>query len=412
MDFIIPYTEEQQRFRQEVRSWIEHNVPAEMRVPIDRAKDLTEEHETWWKEKRKELAKKGWLYPTFPKQYGGGGLTADYATVLEEEFTNARINLGFFSNSWALDALLVWGTEEQKQRFLVPLLKGEKTTWYKYTEPQSGGDLAGIQTRAVKDGDDWLITGQNVFISGFRGATRPDYVFGPAITDADAPRHRNMGVFIIPVNSPGFEVRAQNLLVGDEQHFLFLDNVRVPGSHLIGGEHQGWQVAMTAAENEHGGQGRPAPTDPEAENLVAFARQTRINGGALGQDPVLQQIAMDAQLESHISSILLRRTNWMYHRRMEVQHEGSMANVFGREYSLRNATRIREVMGLYSLLGTRDPRAPLGGAQEVAQRSRAGQNHGGGSTNINKVILARRIGISRTRERAAVTPATSGALGS
>ena len=409
MDFIMPYTEEQQRFRQEVRTWIDKNVPENMRMPID-ARDLTEEHERYWKEERKVLAAKGWLNPAFPKQYGGGGLASDQCTILTEEFSRARINLGFFSNSWALDALLVWGTEEQKQRFLVPLLKGDKTTWYKYSEPQSGADLAGIQTRAVQDGDDWLLTGQNVFISGFRGATRPDYVFGPAITDPDAPRHRNLGVFIIPVNSPGFEVRAQNLLVGDEQHFLFLDNVRVPNDHVIGGPHQGWQVAMTAAENEHGGQGSPAPRDEAVEHLVAYARETRHNGGTVGKDPVLQQVAMDAYLESQVQAILLKRTNWMYHQHVEVQHEGAMANVRGRESGLRNVIRTREVMGLYAMLGTRDPLAPHGGAQEVRQRGAAGQSHAGGSTNIMKVILARRIGISRTQERAAVTPATAGKL--
>ncbi|MSQ41120.1 MAG: hypothetical protein EXR55_05625 [Dehalococcoidia bacterium] len=97
-----------------------------------------------------------------------------------------------------------------------------------------------------------------------------------------------------------------------------------------------------------------------------------LNGGTVGQDPVLQQVAMDA----HISEVLLKRTNWMYHKRMDVQHEGATANVYGREYSLRNATRLREVYGLSALLGTQDPLAPQGGAQEVNQRSRAGQNHG------------------------------------
>ena len=406
MDFTTPYTEEQQRFRQEVSTWLDGNIPENMRVPTD-PRDLTQEHYYFWKEKRKELAVKGWLYPTFPKQYSGGGLTADHATILSEEFTHARINLAFFSNSWALDALLVWGTEEQKQKFLVPLLKGEKTTWYKYTEPQSGADLAGIQTRAVKDGDDWLVTGQNVFISGFTGPTRPDYLFGPAITDPDAPRHRNLGVFIIPVPSPGLDIQEMALLVGNEQHFLFLDNVRVPGDHLIGGEHQGWQVAMTAAENEHGGQGRAFPQDEVAVNMVEYAHTTKQNGGTVGQEPVRQQAVMDAHLEAHVNGILLRRTHWMYHQRVEVNHEGAMSNVHGREYSLRQAIRVRDVYGLYAMLGTRDPWAPHGGAQEVVQRSRAGQGHAGGSTNIMKVILARRIGISRTKERPATTPATA-----
>ena len=409
MDFAMPYTEEQEQFRQEVRAWFEENIPEEMRDPVDIQGFTTEMYE-FWREKRKELARKGWLYPTFPKEYGGRGMTADHNTVIQEEFMRARVEhmaSSAFSNAWALDALLVWATEEQKQKFLVPLLTAERTAWYKFTEPQSGADAAGIQTRAVRDGDDWLITGQNVFIGGANGPARPDWLFGPAITDPDAPRHRNMGMFMVPYPSPGLDIQAMNLLNSDHQHFIFLDNVRVPGDHLIGGDHQGWQVGATSRENEHGGRGRAFPRDEVVENLVAYARETKDNGGILGNDPMAQQLTMQNYLEAHVQALLLKRTYWMYHQRLEVVYQGNLANVHGRESSLRNAMRVRDVMKLYSLLGTKDPRAPHSGAQEVNQRSKAGQNHAGGSTNIMKVVLARRIGISRTKERPAPTPATA-----
>ena len=412
MDFALPYTEEQERFRKEVRSWLEENIPQERRETID-SRDQTEEYARFWREKPKDLAKKGWLFPTFPTEYGGGGLTGEHETILQEEFHRAGVPGSLTTDTaWALPALLVWATEEQKQRWLVPFLTGEQIGWEKLTEPHSGADLADYQSRAVRDGDDWLLTGQNVFITGRHSAPHPDWIYGPMLTDPDSSRHRNLGFFMIPCPAPGLEIRKMDLVQGREQHQILLDNVRVPGDHLIGGDHQGWQVTQTTLEQEHGGRGRAFPRDEVVDNLVSYAKGTEHDGSVLGSNPVLQQTTMDAVIESHVLSLLLKRTYWMYTNRMDVRYQGNVANVHGRESSIRNATRVRDVMGMYCLLGTKEPGAPLGGAQEVNQRSKAGQNHGGGSTNIAKVVLARRIGISRTQERAAPTPATATTHGS
>ncbi|MSQ40630.1 MAG: hypothetical protein EXR55_03015 [Dehalococcoidia bacterium] len=412
MDFAIVDTEtrDQKQFRQEVRDWLEKNVPEDRKQPVD-SRDLDSDDYQWVLAFRRALGKKGWLYPTFPKEYGGGGLTGDHESIIEEEITRSNALRIGVTPQMVFPGIQVWGTEEQRQRFLKPLVTGEKACWYKMTEPQSGADLAGIQTHAVRDGDDWLITGQNVFISSGTGDDRPDWLYGLAITDPNAPRHRNMGMFMIPFPSPGLEIRSMNLLTnGDESHFIFLDNVRVPGDHLIGGDHQGWQVGSTSREVEHGGAGRAAPRDPVMENLVEYAKTTKVNGVTLGKNPVVQQATMDAYTDAHVQALMLKRTYWLYHNRMEVQHEGHMANVHGRDSSLRQTLRAREVMKMYSLLGTKEPGAPHGGAEEVDQRQKAGQNHAGGSTNIIRVILARRIGISRTEERAPVTPATAGQI--
>jgi len=408
MDFAIAYTEEQQRFRQEVQAWIEENVPENMRDPIDN-RDLTEEQWRFWREKHREMAAKGWLYPTYPKEYGGGGLSGDQETILAEEFHSARIP--WSGSSLLFATLLVWGTEEQRQKFLVPLMKADRTAWQKLTEPKGGADLANYQSRAVRDGDDWLVTGSNVFISGRPrpGWTPagPDYIYGPLLTDPDAPRHRNLGYFIIPVPSEGLDVKEMDLLPGHDQHAIFMDNVRVPGDHLIGGANQGWQVMGAHLEQEHGGRGRAAPRDEVVDDLVGYARDTKHNGGTLGSDPVVQQTTMEAVIDAHRDDLLAKRTYWMYQSRMEMSYQGNVANVHNREHDLRIVSRIRDVMGMYALLDRNEPGSPNGGAQEVNQRSKAGQRHAGGSTNIAKVILARRIGISRTQERAAPTPSTA-----
>jgi len=402
MDFTLPYSEEQQKFRKEVRTWLDENIPAAMREPID-SRDFTEEQYKWWRGTHKKLAAKGWLYPTFPKEYGGGGLDADHDTILQEEYL--RIGGMRAPNAVLITStLLVWATEAQKQKFLVPMLKGEISSFQKFTEPQSGADLANYQTKAVRDGDDWVITGQNVFVSG---RSSPDFLWGPAVTDSSAPRHRNLGFFMIANPSPGLEIRNQNLVNGAEQHFIFLDGVRVPGDHLIGGDHQGWQVANTTLELEHGGGGTAFPRDVVVDDMMEYARTTKRDGSTVGKDPVVQQAAAQAYLESHINGLFAKRTYWMYQAHKEIVYEGNESSVWGRESSLRITSRVRDIYGMYAMLGTRDPRAPHGGEQEVFQRSRAGQNHAGGSTQIAKVVLARRIGISRTKERPAPTPSTA-----
>ena len=407
MDFALPYTPEQEEFRKEVRTWLQENIPEEMKEPVD-GRDFSKEQHLFWRKKHLELAEKGWLYPTYPKEYGGGGLTGDHETILGEEFHRARA-AGAPNGGLILSTLLVWATEEQKQQFLVPMLKGEKSSWQKFTEPKGGADLADYQSRAVRDGDDWLLTGSNVFVSGRprpEWSSGPDFLWGPMMTDADAPRHRNLGYFMIPVPSEGLEIKEQNLLNGHDQHAIFLDNVRIPGDHLIGGDHQGWQVASTTLEQEHGGRGQAFPSDEVVDNLVVYAKNVN------GSDPLIQQVTMDAVIDAHRDSLLAKRTYWMYQSRLDINYEGNVANVHNREHDVRNAGRVRDVMGMYSLVDRNEPGSPHGGAQEVNQRGKAGQRHAGGSTNIAKVILARRIGVSRTKERAAPTPSTATSHGS
>ncbi|MBI4298188.1 MAG: acyl-CoA dehydrogenase family protein [Chloroflexi bacterium] len=407
MDFKYHYTEEQEEFRREVRAWVKANVPPEMRAPYGQFRDLPEHVYKFWRTKHMKLAEKGWFYPMYPKQYGGGGLTPEHEVILAEEFERGRVR-GSMGNSFALPALLVWATEEQKQKFLVPLLKTEKVSFQAFTEPQSGSDLAGIQSRAVRDGDDWLITGQKIFISG---QGEPDWLFGPILTDLEAPRHRNMGFFMIPYPSKGLELRRQNLLNGYDQNFVFMDNVRVPGDHLIGGDHQGWQVTGSSLEIEHGGRGSPIQRDVYLEKLLAYTRQATRLGKSLGSDEIHQQTAMEAYMDSHVSGLFALRNYSMYQARQELSYHGSQNSLYGREYRIRNANRARDLMGMYSLVGETDPLAPVEGTQEQFQRGSLVGAHPGGAIEVQKVIVARRLGISRTRERAAATPSTAGVSG-
>ncbi len=406
MDFKLPYSDEQEEFRREVREWLEANIPESMKSPVDRL-ELTEELYVFWRDMHQQLAAKGWLYPTYPKEYGGGGLSGDHETIILEEFESARVVRGF-TNPYIFPTLLVWGTEEQKQKFLKPLLTAEKVAFQNFSEPNAGSDLASLQSRAVRDGDDWIVTGQKTWISGHGDV---DLLFGPIVTDPDAPRHRNLGYFLIPAPSPGLELQRLNLLTGNDQSSIFMDNVRVPGDHLIGDDHQGWQVTQTTLEIEHGGRGIAAPRDEALENLMQYVGETTRNGEAITDDPVAQQTVMDAYIDSHVNTLISHRNYWMYQSRQEMTYHGSQGDMYLKSFRMRNADRARDLMGPYSLLGVHEPLAPFGGEPEVYQRSSLVGSHPGGTIEIQKVIMARRLGISRTRERAAATPSTTGVSG-
>ena len=406
MEFAYKYTQEQEELRVEVRSWLSENIPAEMRAPVDRT-ELSEKQYQFWRDMHKRLAEKGWLFPTYPKEYGGGGLSGEQETILLEEFRKASV-VGSFTNDFVFPTLLVWGDEHQKEALLKPLLTAEKIAFQNFSEPNAGSDLASLQCRAVRDGDDWLITGQKIWISGFG---EPDYLFGPMLTDPDAPRHRNLGYFLVPFPSEGLTMERMDLLSGNDQSVFFFDNVRVPGDHLIGGENQGWQVTQTTLEIEHGGRGQAVPVDGAMENLLKYVKKTEREGAPLGDDPLIQQSAMSAYIDSHVDGLLNLRNLGMYRARQEMTYEGSQTNMFGKVYRIENADRSRDIMGMYSLCGVSEPRAPFGGQPEVYQRGSLVGAHPAGTIEIQKVIISRRIGISRTRERAAATPSTAGVQG-
>ncbi len=415
MDFVYHYTDEQEKFRTEVREWLGENVPDHFEQPHD-SKHMDRETWEWAKEFRMKLGEQGWLYPTYPKEYGGGGLTAEHNMVIQEELKSLELPIfnQFYDNSLDLPAIMVWGTEEQKKDFLPGRLSGDKLAWQLFTEPGAGSDLASLKTRAVKDGDDWVITGEKVFVGGDHGYIDPETkvpdemqvgeIFCLAITDPNAPRHRNMGYFYIPGMVPGMSVQTLDLLVGHGKRQVYLDNVRVSNERLIGGETQGWQVAQTTLEIEHGGGGSIIPRHATVEKFLNYIRDTGV-----GSDPHLQQIAMDAFIESEVLRLINMRNYWMYSTKQEMTYHGSQSSLIRKESDLVIADAIRDVIGLDSLLDVEDPGAEYEGEFEHHQRESLAGAHPGGTIEVQRVIIARRIGVSRTQERAAPTPSTASA---
>ena len=179
-----------------------------------------------------------------------------------------------------------------------------------------------------------------------------------------------------------------------------MDNARVDGDALIGGDHQGWQVTQTTLEQEHGGRGQAAPRDEAMDDVLKYTRESN-------SDDIAKQLAVDSMIDSRITGLFQERNFWMYETRQEMSYHGSLASMYNKEKGMRNADRAREIMGMFSLLDSDDPRSVNGGTAEVQQRGSLTAAHPGGTTEVQKVIIARRIGISRTQERAAPTPATA-----
>jgi alkylation response protein AidB-like acyl-CoA dehydrogenase len=251
MDFDLDYTEEQEEFRKEVRAWLEENIPR-IELPPDPA-DLTDEHYEVGRAFRRKLGAKGWLAPTWPKEFGGGGLTPGHAIVLNEELARYDIPpLGDLGLVVSAPAILVHGSDDQKNRYLPEILKGQVITWQVFTEPEAGSDLASLKTRGVRDGDDYVINGQKQFVGT---GIQPDYLYTLVNTDPTGPRQENLSVFMVPAETKGVTIQSMDLIAGGTKRFVFFDNVRVPSDTLIGRENEGWWVAQTSLDLEHGGSG-------------------------------------------------------------------------------------------------------------------------------------------------------------
>jgi alkylation response protein AidB-like acyl-CoA dehydrogenase len=264
----LTYTADEQAFRAEAREWLEAHVPAEPLASFD-TREGFEQHRAW----ERTLAEGRWSAVSWPVEYGGRG--ADYLKwlIFEEEYWRAgapgRVNQnGIFLLG---PTIMEVGTEEQKARFLPRMARSDDIWCQGWSEPDAGSDLAGIKSRAVKDGDHWVITGQKTWAS--RGAFA-DWTFGIFRTDPEAERHRGLTFILVPLDLPGVTVRPIAQLDGLPGFAeIFFDEVRVPVENTLGGENQGWKVAMATAGFERGVSLRsPARFSSAADRLVELWR--------------------------------------------------------------------------------------------------------------------------------------------
>jgi len=406
MDFEPTYTPEQEEFRQEVRQWLKENVSSDITHPPDSI-NITEEQYQLRRALGRKLGEKGWLWATAPEEYGGGGLSLDHAVVIEEEVDSYGLTVPpYYDSGGRLGgaSIMVWGTEEQKQAFLPPIFRGEVRTWQLLTEPEAGSDLANAKMSADRDGDEYVINGQKIYVGSSLGA---DYMWTITCTDNEAPRHQNLGWFMIPADLPGITIQPMDLLIsGGEagagsgvKNTVFFDNVRVPAFNLIGGENEGWKVATTHLELEHGTGGRIA-RNWLVDHLFEYCRENKRNGQPLTKDPEVRDKLIDIYVEAEIVRLFNLRNYWMRHSKADITYEGPQASYWRKMSGLRMSQSILDILGPSAL--TYDSQwGAADGHVEAHQRSAIVAIHPGGTADIQKLIMARRIGIGReVREKA------------
>ncbi len=406
MDFVPIYTAEQEAIRAEVRAWLEENMPEGINDP------KLDAETRYWKKREigKRLGQRGWLYPLSPKQYGGGGLTIDHALILAEEMDRYDLQLPpYYTTGGTIGAVCieVWGTEEQKRHFLPPLFTGEVRAWQLLTEPDTGGsDLAGTSMAATRDGDEYVLNGQKVFVGSDYGT---EWMWTIVRTDPNLPRHQNLSWLMVDASAPGITIQQMELLSDSEEghkNIVFFDNVRVPAFALIGGENNGWRVASTHLELEHGGTGglglSVATRDRVWEQLLPHAQEHNRHGQPLSQDRDVRDQLAEIYARSQVAKLFRLRNFWASHLRLPRSYEGSQSSYVGKMTGLWSTLAIHSALGPASL--TRDA---TWGAEFLEGQQRRGITmvHPGGTADIQRVVMARRIGIGRTeREQVGALP--------
>jgi hypothetical protein len=280
----LTYPPDAEAFRIEIRSWLEENLPAGWFEPGFEmtGEDRAAFNEAW----PAKLYEGGWICATWPKEYGGKGLTLMQGVVLAEEFARAKAPLraDFFGDTLVGPTILQWGTEEQKQEYLPKIMRGETRWCQGFSEPDSGSDLASLKTSAVLDGDEWVINGQKVWTTQAQFA---DYCFLLARTDSDVVKQAGISYLLVPMQQPGVEVRPIVQPDGTaEFNEVFFADARCPEANVVGGLNNGWAVANTTLGFERG---QSATTgyrrfDEELRLMTDAARARGLSG-----DPIFRQ---------------------------------------------------------------------------------------------------------------------------
>jgi alkylation response protein AidB-like acyl-CoA dehydrogenase len=392
MDFTL--TPEQEGFRDEVRSWLRTNLPEGWVDRVHAGSDVprAEAYEflrTW----QRRMHEGGLVGITWPKDYGGRGLSFMEELILQEEMAIAKAPpvLNILAIGMAGPTIIAYGTEEQKRRYPPKMLSCEEIWCQGYSEPNAGSDLASLQTRAVKDGEHWVVNGQKVWTSL---AHLAEWMMLLARTDPEAPKHKGLSYFLLDMKSPGVVVKPLRQLTGDaEFNEVYLDNVRVHESQILGGVNNGWQVGLTTLMYERLalGFGLQVRLRIALDALIALARKRWRNGRPATSDPVLRQKLAQLWIETEVFKYTGARAITRLLRGERPGPEASTGKMMWVDGHQRLQELAMEILGPYGQL-TRGSRWAVenGLWQYSFLRSRANSIEGG-TTEIQKNIIGERV---------------------
>src|SRR5437588_4415281 len=281
----VRYPPEAEAYREKVQAFLAEHLPTGWRGIGALERDEMQRFREEW---RQVLYEHGYLGVSWPKEYGGAGLSPVEQVVLAEEFARAGVPTGVVNDVFGIqmvgNTIIEWGTEEQKRRFLPRILSGEDRWCQGYSEPNAGSDLGNLGCRAERDGDEWVINGQKIWTSAGHLA---NWIFVLTRSDPEAPKHRGITFLLVPMDQPGVEVRPIKMLSGESEfNEVFFTDARYPAENVVGGVNNGWAVAMTLLGYERGESATVLPIMFRAEydRLVRLARDYGRN-----DDPVIRQ---------------------------------------------------------------------------------------------------------------------------
>ena len=378
-------------FRQEVRTFIDENLPTNWagRSDMDDEEYAGETRKFW-----KALADKNWLAMAWPEEYGG--MAADHwqQLVMNEEMAyhrapGAGANMGIM---WVGPSLMLYGTDQQKDTHVSDIAGGDVWWCTLYSEPGAGSDLASLQTRAVEDGDDYVINGQKIWTSG---AHHSDWGWLAARTDPDAPKHKGITMFMFDMKSPGVTIRPL-INMADSHSFneVFFEDVRVPKTQVVGEVNRGWYHMAVALDFERSGIGAFAGGRRSVEELSQVARD---NPQYLERNPGVRYDLADRSIEVKVGTYLAYRITHLQKQGVVANYEASVSKLYGSELGQRIAATGLKLVGNYGTLnGSDDGRTPLDGRLATSYRNAVSGTIAAGTSEIQRGIIATRgLGLPR-----------------
>ena len=395
------YTAEQEALRDEVQQFIADNVTKDVREEIENTDEMSQGPLV--RDLRKKVAAKGWVGISWPKEYGGQDGSRIDQYIVEEEFS--RIGVGVGGAGSGAPAILAAGTEEQKKTLLPGLISGEITLALGFTEPQAGADLASLQCRAVRDGDDFVINGQKMYTSSAHYAS---HIYLMARTDPDAPKHRGISIFIFPMNTPGITVRPLWTIQNDppapigttygqrRTNETFFEDVRVPATCMLGEENQGWYVGAMGLNLDRVGASRYLISVRRDEDIINWAKENDLGGHDVSQDPAIRDRLAELWIEAQVCRLMTMRSMSLMERGDTFTYEGAAEKVWAPEHGVRTTETISQILGPYAQLMSTSEEAIEHGlfAHNLLGSFQSGINHG--SVQVMRDQIARRgLGLPR-----------------
>lgn len=394
MDF--RFSPEEDAWRQEVRDflheqlpdgWHGHNGDTLMSFPNEWVQAVAF---------AKRLSERGWIAPHWPKEYGGSGMSIMQQVIYNEEMAtfNAPIVNGP-GVGMVGPVIILHGTEAQKRRYLPKITALEEIWCQGYSEPGAGSDLASLQTRAVADGDDFVVNGQKIWTTN---GHRADWMVLLARTDPDAPKHRGISMFLLNMKTPGITVQPlPNMANLHTFNQVFFDNVRVPKENLVGEENRGFYVGLTLLDFERSNVAGGARAKRELQRIADYCRETKRNGGRLIDEPRVRSKLAELAIEIEVGRYISYRVASLQARGLVPSTEASCAKLYHSELSQRMANATVNIMGLAGQLRPEAGHwAPMGGRDCIHYMEVVPATIAAGSSEIQRNIIATRgLGLPR-----------------